>query len=103
VSESTSTPNESLDNGVMYSFLEDSGGVSGVKGIRMLREETALDLPEGVSGESQISPKPAEVDTVETVDAGDSHENFFEPIEDGRLSPSPFKTDAERSVLPGVT
>jgi hypothetical protein len=101
VAEPTSTPNESLETGVMYSFSEDSRGVGGVKGVRMLRE-AVLDLPEGVSGASQMSLKPTGGDTVETVDVGDNHEKFLELSGDGGLAPSPLEMDADRIVLPEV-
>jgi hypothetical protein len=91
--EPASTPNESFEMGVMNSFSEDPGGVAGVKGVRMLRE-AVLDLPEGVSGASQMSLEAAGDDEAETVDAGDNHENFFESSEERESSPSPMNIDS---------
>jgi hypothetical protein len=58
---------------LMNGFSEESGGVGGVKGVEMLRNAVP-DLPQGVSGASQISLKRAAGDTVETVDVDDKHE-----------------------------
>jgi hypothetical protein len=99
--EPTPAPNESLEMLLMNGFSEESGGVGGVKGVEMLREAVP-DLPQGVSGASQISLKPAAGDTVETVDVDDKHEKFFGSNRDGELSASSFETDAARGVLPKV-
>ena len=59
------------------SFLEEAGGVGGVKGVRILPEEDLVVPLVGVSGGSHMSFKSARDDLVETVDAGDNHENLF--------------------------
>jgi hypothetical protein len=99
--EPTPTPNESLEMGLMEGFSEESRGVGGVKGVEMLREAVP-DLPQGVSGASQISLKPAAGDTVETVDVGDKHEKFLGFSRDGELSGFWFEMDAGGVVLPKV-
>jgi hypothetical protein len=98
VTEPTSTPNESLETGVKCSILECPEGVGGVKGVRVLREEAALDLPEGVSGGSQMSFRSAGDDAVELIDIGDSHGKFFESCRGRRLRPSSFGRDVGRVV-----
>lgn len=85
----------------MNGFSEESGGVGGVKGVEMLRNAVP-DLPQGVSGASQISLKRAAGDTVETVDVDDKHEKVFESNRDGMLSTFSFETDAARVVVPKV-
>jgi hypothetical protein len=86
---------------LMNGFSEESGGVGGVKGVEMLRNAVP-DLPQGVSGASQISLKRAAGDTVETVDVDDKHEKVFESNRDGILSTFSFETDAARVVVPKV-
>ena len=56
------------------SFLEESGGVAGVKGARILRGEALVVRLVGVSGTSHMSLNPAGDDVVDTVNAGDTQE-----------------------------
>lgn len=64
------------------SFLEESGGVGGVKGVRILRGEALVVRLVGVSGKSHMSLNPAGDDVVDTVDAGDIQEILLESSTD---------------------
>jgi len=67
---------------VKSSFLEESGGVGGVKGVRILRGEALVVRLVGVSGKSHMSLNPAGDDVVDTVDAGDIQEILLESSTD---------------------